>query len=146
MKRLRLLTTVAAVAMCVVACGGSPSGSTGAASASPAAANRPSSPVKITLVSPTNGEVVHGRAVHVVVSISGGTISQVTSANVTPTVGHVHLYLNNQLVYMAYTLQQDLPVHPGLEYTMYAEFVAQDHFPFNPRDVTKTIFFTVAPS
>jgi hypothetical protein len=29
---------------------------------------------------------------------------------------------------------------------MYAEFVAQDHFPFSPRDVTPTIFFTVAPA
>jgi len=34
---------------------------------------------------------------------------------------------------------------PGLEYTMYAEFGAQDHFPFDPSDVTPTIFFTVAP-
>ena len=29
---------------------------------------------------------------------------------------------------------------------MYAEYVAQDHFPFSPRDVTPTIYFTVAPS
>ncbi len=35
---------------------------------------------------------------------------------------------------------------PGLEYSMYAEFVAQDHYPFYPRDVTPTIFFTVAPA
>jgi hypothetical protein len=29
---------------------------------------------------------------------------------------------------------------------MYVEYVAQDHFPFDPRDVTPTIFFTVAPA
>jgi hypothetical protein len=29
---------------------------------------------------------------------------------------------------------------------MYAEFVGQDHYPFSPRDVTPTIFFTVAPA
>lgn len=28
----------------------------------------------------------------------------------------------------------------------YAEFVAQDHFPFYPRDVTPTVFFTIAPA
>jgi hypothetical protein len=67
------------------------------------------------------------------------------SADISPTKGHVHLYLNNQLIYMAYTLQQAITVKPGLEYTMYAEFVAQDHFPFDPRDITPTIFFTVAP-
>jgi hypothetical protein len=47
---------------------------------------------------------------------------------------------------MAYTLQQEITVQPGLEDSMYAEFVAQDHFPFAPRDVTPTIFFTVAPA
>jgi hypothetical protein len=107
-------------------------------------ANRPSTPVRITLASPTNGEVVHGTSVVVRVSVTGGRVTQVITSHVTPTLGHVHLYLNNQLIYMSYTLQQTIPVHPGLEYTMYAEFVAQDHFPFYPRDVTPTIFFTVA--
>ena len=58
----------------------------------------------------------------------------------------MHLYLNNQLIYMQYSLQESVPVHPGVEYAMYAEFVGQDHYPFNPRDVTPTIFFTVAPA
>jgi len=108
--------------------------------------HRPSTPVKITLLSPTNGEVVHGTSVVVTVAISGGTITTVTTSDITPTKGHVHLYLNNQLIYMSYTLEQPITVRPGLEYSMYAEFVAQDHFPFDPRDVTPTIFFTVAPS
>ena len=58
----------------------------------------------------------------------------------------MHLYLNNQLIYMAVHALQMITVKPGLEYAMYAEFVAQDHFPFAPRDVTPTIFFTVAPA
>jgi hypothetical protein len=107
--------------------------------------HRPSTPVKITLLSPTNGEVVDGTSVLVKVSIEGGTITTVTTSDITPTKGHVHLYLNNQLIYMSYTLQQPITVKPGLEYSMYAEFVAQDHFPFSPRDVTPTIFFIVAP-
>src|SRR5579863_5088440 len=108
--------------------------------------HRPSTPVKITLLSPTSGEVVHGTSLVVRVSISGGVVTKVTTADITPTKGHVHLYLNNQLIYMQYTLSQPITVKPGLEYSMYAEFVAQDHFPFDPRDVTPTIFFTVAPA
>jgi hypothetical protein len=108
--------------------------------------HRPSSPVKITLVSPTNGEVVHGTTVVVTVAITGGVVTPIVTSDISPTKGHVHLYINNQLIYMQYSLTESIPVKPGLEYTMYAEYVAQDHFPFSPRDVTPTIFFTVAPS
>jgi hypothetical protein len=108
--------------------------------------HRPSSPVKLTLVSPVNGSSVHGTSVLVRVSVSGGEVTPTVTSDITPTKGHVHLYLNNQLIYMSYTLQQEVTVQPGVEYSMYAEFVAQDHFPFSPRDVTPTIFFTVAPA
>jgi hypothetical protein len=108
--------------------------------------HRPSSPVKITLISPVTGNTVHGTSVLVRVAVTGGIVTAAVSADISPTKGHVHLYLNNQLIYMAYTLQQEITVQPGLEYSMYAEFVAQDHFPFAPRDVTPTIFFTVAPA
>jgi hypothetical protein len=110
--------------------------------------HRPSTPVKITLLSPTNGEVVHGTSVLVRVSVTGGIVTQTTTSagNITPTKGHVHLYLNNQLIFMAYTLEQAVTVQPGLEYSMYAEYVAQDHLPFFPRDDTATVFFTVAPA
>jgi hypothetical protein len=109
--------------------------------------HRPSTPVKITLLSPINGEVVHGTSVMVKVSVTGGIVTPTTTSpgHITPTMGHVHLYLNNQLIYMSYTLEQAITVQPGLEYSMYAEYVAQDHFPFDPRDVTATVFFTVAP-
>jgi hypothetical protein len=131
-------TLLAASAMLLTACGST-------LTTTPTPDARPASPVTVTIVSPVNGQVVHGSVVHVVVTVTGGAVTPTTSTQVSPTLGHVHLYFNNQLVYMSYTLHQDLPVHPGLEYTMYAEFVAQDHFPFSPRDVTKTIFFTVAP-
>jgi hypothetical protein len=108
--------------------------------------HRPSSPVKITLISPVNGSTVAGTSVLVRVSVTGGEVTPAVTSQITPTKGHVHLYLNNQLIYMSYTLQQQITVKSGVEYTMYAEFVAQDHFPFSPRDVTPTIFFTVAPA
>jgi hypothetical protein len=147
---LALLTTVL---VGVTACGSAAAdGGSGAPAPTPyptpsaGLGHRPSTPVKITLVSPTSGEVVHGTSVLVKVSVTGGIVTPVVTGDITPTKGHVHLYLNNQLIYMQYTLQQSVPVHPGVEYSMYAEFVAQDHYFFSPRDVTPTIFFTVAPA
>jgi hypothetical protein len=107
--------------------------------------HRPSTPVKITLLAPSSREVVHGTTLVVKVSVTGGVVTTETTSDITPTKGHVHLYLNNQLIFMSYTLSQPITVKLGLEYSMYAEYVAQDHFPFEPRDVTPTIFFTVAP-
>jgi hypothetical protein len=152
--RRPLLVLLTALLLCLTACssaaaGGGPSGS-GTPTATPyptpsgGLGHRPASPVKITLVAPVNGETIHGASVLVRVSVTGGIVTPTLSAIISPTKGHVHLYLNNQLIYMAYTLQQEIAVQPGLEYSMYAEFVAQDHFPFSPRDVTPTIFFTVA--
>jgi hypothetical protein len=137
---LVLLATVTAAA-----CGGTAT-PTATPLLTPATSNRPSSDVKVTIVSPTNGEVVHGNTVHVVVTVSGGTVTPNYSTQISPTVGHVHLYMQNQLVYMSYTLSQDLPVSPGLSYALYAEWVAADHFPFNPRDITPTVVFTTAAS
>jgi hypothetical protein len=141
--------------VCMTACGSAAAdgGPTGSGTAAPTAyptpvgglGHRPSTPVKITLLAPTDREVVHGATLVVKVSITGGVVTTVTTSDITPTKGHVHLYLNNQLILMSYTLSQPITVKPGLEYSMYAEFVAQDHFPFEPRDVTPTIFFTVAP-
>ena len=80
------------------------------------------------------------------VSITGGSIDPNTTTKISPTQGHVHLYLQHQLIYMAYKLTQVVQVQPGVTYSLYAEFVASDHSPFNPRDQTPPIVFTVAPS
>jgi hypothetical protein len=152
--RTPLLALLTTVLLGATACGSAASAEGGSPTPAPTEyptpsgglGHRPSTPVKISLVAPTSGEVVHGTSVLVRVSVTGGTVTAVTTGDISPTKGHVHLYLNNQLIYMQYTLQQSVPVHPGVEYSMYAEFVAQDHFPFSPRDVTPTIFFTVAPA
>jgi hypothetical protein len=151
--RRPILVLLTAVLVSVTACGSAAAdGGSGTPAPTPyptpsgGLGHRPATPVKITLVAPTSGEVVHGTTLVVRVSITGGVVTQVTTGDITPTKGHVHLYLNNQLIYMQYTLSQPITVKPGLEYSMYAEFVAQDHFPFAPRDVTPTVFFTVAPA
>ncbi len=136
----RLAFAVAAAAL-LAACSGNPPPSAGTPSPNPAA--RPATTAQVTIVSPTTGEVVHGSSVNVVIGLAGATITQAYSTNINPHEGHIHLYLDNQLIYMNYTLHQDVPVHPGFQYSLYAEFVAADHFPFQPRDKTPTLFFTV---
>ena len=65
-----------------------------------------------------------------------------TTTAIRPDEGHVHLYVDNALVSMNYTLTQDLPVHPGT-YVIRVEFVAADHAPFSPRVISPDVFFTV---
>jgi len=143
---MRLPLTLAFVILAVAACGGS-----GSATAAPSpsdlvaptpAGSRPSSPAVLTFVSPTANQVVTGTTLHVVLSLQNATIVPATTTNISPTTGHVHLYVDNALVSMNYQLSQDLPVHTGT-YVMYAEFVAADHAPFDPRVKTPEIIFTV---
>jgi len=86
--------------------------------------------------------VITGGTLHVVVSLTGATIVPDTNEDIRPDQGHVHLYLDNALVYMQYSLTKDLPVTPGT-HVLKAEFVANDHAPFNPRDWSTQVFFTV---
>jgi hypothetical protein len=104
--------------------------------------NRPASPATLSITNPVEGSTVTGSTIHVVVAVTGAQIVQATSSDISPDKGHVHLYIDGNLQYMAYTLSQDFPVHPGT-YTIKAEFVASDHFPFNPRVYSKQIVFTV---
>ena len=103
---------------------------------------RPSTSAKLTIVSPTADEVVTGNTVHVAVTLTGATIVDDTNEDIRPDQGHVHLYLNNALIYMQYGLTKDITVNPGT-YVLKAEFVANDHYPFNPRDWSTQVFFTV---
>ncbi len=149
MTRIRLvllLALAALVSACAPTVATPTPGPTATPVVTPDPATRSASPVVVHIVSPVNGAVVHGSMVHVVVTVTGGTVTTQTSTNPDPTKGHVHVFLQNQLVYMSYTLTQDLPVQPGLTYSMHAEWVGSDHFPFNPRDVTPDLIFSVAPS
>lgn len=156
MRVARIPAAMALVALLscsgLAGCGGSASnGSSSTTSSTPAASlpgtppptsDRPASPAKIAITSPADGSTVTGTTIHVVVSLTGAQVIQATSTKIDPTQGHVHLYIDGNLQYMAYTLSQDFPVHPGV-YTIKAEFVASDHFPFNPRVFSQPIVFTV---
>jgi hypothetical protein len=103
---------------------------------------RPSSPATVAIVAPTSGARVTGTSVHVVLSLAGATIVPATTTAISPTTGHVHLYVDNQLVSMNYGLEQDIPVTSG-SHVLKAEFVAADHAPFNPRVYSDEVIFTV---
>jgi ABC-type transport system substrate-binding protein len=140
MRRPAFLLLLATLAAVVAACGSQASSSS---SSSSTAAARPSSPAHVTIVSPQNGAVFTGGSIPVMVQVTGANIVQQTSKDISPTQGHVHLFLDNNLTYMSYTLSENLPVsHPGT-YVLRAEFVASDHVPFNPRVVTPDVLVTV---
>jgi hypothetical protein len=107
----------------------------------PPAGPRPKSAAAIAIVSPAPGERIPGATLHVRIQLTGGTIVPQTSASLSPDKGHIHLSIDGRVVSMAYGVQQDVPVTPGT-HLLTAEFVATDHFPFNPR-VIKTVTFDV---
>jgi len=125
----------------LAACGGPGSTSSPTVPAS-STGSRPSSPAVVGIVEPKNGAIVTGSTLHIVLSLQNAVIVKVTSTNIRPDQGHVHLYENGVLVSMNYGLVQDLPVHKGT-YVLKAEFVASDHAPFNPRVYSSAVVFTV---
>ncbi|TMC47497.1 MAG: hypothetical protein E6J14_15695 [Chloroflexi bacterium] len=138
--RLRTAPVIVA-ALLAVACGGSPTAAP-TPTGTPGLAGRPASTASLQLTSPADNATVTGSVVHVMVSLSGAQVVAQTSTHIQPDRGHVHLYLDNQLIYMQYRLEQDVPVKRGT-YALKAEFVAADHVPFNPRVWSQQIIFTV---
>lgn len=147
-RRPTSIVAVLAVVLVLVsaACGGSsgsPAASAPASSdGSAAASGRPSSPAVVTITQPVSGSTVTGTVVHVVIDLQNATITSATTTAISPTEGHIHLYVDNTLFSMNYSTEQDLPVHTGT-YVLRAEFVAADHAPFDPRVVSPDVFFTV---
>jgi hypothetical protein len=108
---------------------------------------RPASTATISFARPTPGEQVTGDVLDVRVVLDGGTIVQGSTTNVAPDTGHVHLFLDGQIVSMTYGLRQEVPIAdlaPGV-HRLQAEFVAADHAPFNPPVVAATTFLREGP-
>jgi hypothetical protein len=101
-----------------------------------APATRPTTAARISFVSPSPGEVFHGHParIPVRVDLEGARVVTYTSRDLVPDKGHIHLYLNHNLVSMTYGLRHVIHAPPG-RYVLTAEFVALDHAPFNPRVV-----------
>jgi len=101
---------------------------------------RPSSTARIEILSPTNGQVIHGSDVKVRVALTGARIVAATTKHIVPDQGHLHVFLDNQIVGMNFELTDDVSnVKPGM-HVLRVEFVASDHLPFDPR-VFKAVTF-----
>jgi len=144
-RSVLVIASISAVlAVSLAACAPASSAASAAPGASAAIGPRPSSSATLTVVSPTDGQSVAGPTVHVVINLAGATIVSATTTDIRPDEGHIHLYLDNNLVSMNYGSTLDQAVPAGT-HVLRAEFVAADHVPFNPRVVTPDVVFTVTP-
>jgi len=139
---------VAAVVVAVLTAGcsgGSGSGAPPTTTGSPPnPATRPSTPATLAILQPKNGEVFTGApaTIHVKVKLTGARIVRPTSTHIVPTQGHLHVYLDGRIVSMNFGVNATVGnVNAGV-HRLVVEFVASDHFPFNP-DVRQTVTFDV---
>ena len=131
--------TIALIALVATACSGSAS-STGSGSV----LARPTSTGTLTIVSPTDGQVVHGTSVRVQTKLTGARVVPASTTNIAPDTGHLHLTLDGEIVAMNFGLSDELTgLTPGI-HTLQIEFVASDHLPFDPR-VIQQVTFEVKP-
>jgi hypothetical protein len=108
---------------------------------------RPSSTATIAIATPRPAQVFHGNPATVQLNIvlKGGKIVSYTSLR-TPlpaNTGHIHVYLDNDLISMTTLLHRTIDVNPG-HHTLMVQFVAVDHVPWNP-PVETSVRFDVQP-
>jgi hypothetical protein len=143
--RTAVLLAVAALGLGLAACsGGAGGGSDAPATTAVAAAPRPSSPAKLTITTPSNGQTVRHERPELRLELDGGKIVSQTTTRVRGDEGHLHLHVDGKLVDMNYGLRQRLPALPPGQHVVQVEFVAADHAPFEPRILTQAAF-EVAP-
>jgi hypothetical protein len=138
--RVLILAAVLATTLVATACtsGGGPSPTDSPSTPGP----RPASTAKLSIVSPTNGEVIHGGSVRLKVSLKGAKIVPIISTALKPNQGHIHVILDNVLVSMTTGLQITIPNVPPGQHLLKVEFVATDHLPFDPRVIAAVAFET----
>jgi hypothetical protein len=103
---------------------------------------RPRSTATLSIVRPSPGQVEHGNTMRVVLDLGGGRITPLTTTRLTPSTGHIHVYVDGRLVSMTTTTDGLVDIS-GLadgRHTLQAEFVAADHGPFEPPVVASATF------
>jgi hypothetical protein len=142
-RRVRAATLLAVAALPLAACSGGDGGGPAAPATTAApAAPRPSSPAKLTIVTPRNGQTVK-EGDELRLGLDNAKVVNQTTTRIRGDEGHIHLHVDGKLVDMNYGLRQRLPeLAPG-QHVVQVEFVAADHAPFEPRILTQAAF-TVA--
>lgn len=140
--RIRTILVAAVFALVTAACGGGGGG--GGDGSAPPVVTRPSSTAVLAIVDPANEATIPPGPLTVRLDLEGARIVDAATTVLRPDEGHIHLNLDGKLVSMAYGLEQQVEVTPGI-HQLVAEFVAGDHAPFSPR-VTVTRTFAVSPS
>jgi len=144
-KRLGLIAFGLALALALAACGGSDDGGgSGATGTTSTLSERPSSTAELSIVSPAVGDVVHGSTVDLRVKLRGAKLVPVTTTDIVPDEGHLHVILDDKLISMTEGLEQSIRDVPPGDHRITVEFVASDHAPFDPRVVT-VVAFEVGP-
>jgi hypothetical protein len=137
--RARTAVLLAVAALALAACSGDNGGSAEPA-ATTAVAARPSSPAKLTIETPRNGQTLRQDRPEVRLKLVGAKIVSQTTTRIQGDEGHVHLLVDGKLVNMNYGLSERLPqLTPG-QHVLQVEFVAADHAPFEPRILTQAAF------
>ena len=142
-RRLRaaaIAVVVAALSVTACSSGGENGGSATETTAAPAVADRPSSPAKLTIEEPRQGQTVKQDRPQLVLTLDGGKIVNQTTTRIQGDEGHIHLHVDGKLIDMNYGLRQRLPQLPPGQHVVQVEFVAADHAPFDPRVLTQAAF------
>ena len=135
-----LAVVVAAVAVTACSGGADNGGSAPPTTTAAAVADRPSSPAKLVIETPRQGQTVNQDRPELVLALDGGKVVNQTTTRVQGDQGHIHLYVDGKLVTMNYGLRQRLPQLPPGQHVVQVEFVAADHAPFDPRVLTQAAF------
>jgi hypothetical protein len=129
------------VTLVIGACG---DGSTTPGTADPTGP-RPASSAHLAIQAPRDGQTFDDPDVEVRVRLEDARLVDLTTTDIRPDEGHLHVMLDDTLVSMTGELHQTLPrLDPG-QHVLTVEFVAADHLPFDPR-VVAGVAFRVARS
>ena len=134
--------SIVVVGLLLAACGGGGNDNTPRKTGSTGA--RPSSTAKLSILDPKIDQVVHSSSVDLRVKLRDAKLVPVTTTNIVPDEGHLHVLLDDTLISMTQGLEQTIPDVPPGEHRITVEFVASDHAPFDPR-VVSVVAFEVEP-
>jgi hypothetical protein len=106
---------------------------------------RAATPARLEILAPRSGAVV-GPQPTLRLRLSGARLATaaVSGANVPADQGFVHVYVDDKLVSVLYSLTQRLPTLDAGAHTVRVEFIAVDHSPFANK-VTDSTRFSVKP-